>query len=58
MKNIMSLGFAVVLGGGVGAALGAAFHQVVTGIALGVAAGIFAAALELRTGFGRTKTSC
>ena len=55
MKNTMNLAFAVVLGGGIGSALGAAFHQVATGVALGVAAGIFAAALELRTGFGRRK---
>ncbi|MFZ0707378.1 MAG: hypothetical protein WAM71_17390 [Candidatus Korobacteraceae bacterium] len=58
MKNTMSLAFAVVLGGGIGSALGAAFHQVATGLAVGVAAGILAAALELRTGFGRRKTSC
>ena len=54
----MSLLSAVVLGGGIGCALGAAFHQMASGIALGVAAGIFAAALQLRTGLGRRKTSC
>ena len=59
MKNTMSLLSAVVLGGGIGCALGMAFHQMASGIALGVAAGIVtAAALELRTGFGRRKTSC
>jgi len=58
MRNTMSLAAAVVLGGGVGCALGAAFHQIGTGVALGVAAGIFAAALELKPGWGRRKTSC